>query len=55
MEGFMQGSQNMVLERSLLLSSAKAVAGIQAGVEVALEGRLGVEMERGVRLNWEEG
>lgn len=55
MQDFMQGSQNVILERSLLLSSAKAVAGTRVGVEVALEGRLGVEMERGVRLNWEEG
>lgn len=31
------------------------MAGIQAGDEVALEGRLGKEMERGIRLDWEEG
>lgn len=41
MEGFMQGSQNVILERSLLLSSVKTVAGIQVGVEVALGGAAG--------------
>lgn len=40
---------------SLLLYNAKAVAGLQAGDEMALEEGLGVEMGRGVRPDGEKG